>query len=104
MSTATAASDEQWEGVLVQVTGDVSSESLGYGEWGVDDTSGECRIDDRGYDAIGTGNVTAGSTWQVTGPLDYSFGNYKIQPVRSRCLVVRLHQCRCFELQRGRWH
>ena len=80
LSTATAASDEQWEGVLVQVTGDVSSESLGFGEWGVDDTSGECRIDDRGYDAIGTGNVTAGSTWQVTGPLDYSFGNYKIQP------------------------
>ena len=80
LSTATAASDEQWEGVLVQVTGGVSSESLGYGEWGVDDTSGECRIDDRGYDAIGTGNVTAGSTWQVTGPLDYSFGNYKIQP------------------------
>ena len=80
LSTATAASEEQWEGVLVQVTGDVSSESLGYGEWGVDDTSGECRIDDRGYDAIDTGNVTAGSTWQVTGPLDYSFGNYKIQP------------------------
>ncbi|MBN31176.1 MAG: hypothetical protein CL845_04165 [Crocinitomicaceae bacterium] len=80
LSTTTAASEEQWEGVLVQVTGDVSSESLGYGEWGVDDTSGECRIDDRGYDAIGTGNVTAGSTWQVTGPLDYSFGNYKIQP------------------------
>ena len=42
----------------MQVTGGVSSESLGYGEWGVDDTSGECRIDDRGYDAIGTGNVS----------------------------------------------
>ena len=81
LSTGTAASDEQWEGVLVQVTGDVSSESLGYGEWGLDDTSGECRVDDRGYDVIDeTGNVTAGSTWQVTGPLDYSFGNYKIQP------------------------
>jgi predicted extracellular nuclease len=80
LSTATAASDEQWEGVLVQVTGDVSSESLGFGEWGLDDTSGECRIDDRGYDAISTGNVIAGSTWQVTGPMDYSFNNFKIQP------------------------
>ena len=80
LSTATVTSDEQWEGVLVQVTGDVSTESLGFGEWGLDDTSGECRVDDRGYDAIGTGNVTAGSTWQVTGPLDYSYGNYKIQP------------------------
>ena len=80
LSTATAASDEQWEGVLVQVTGDVSTESLGFGEWGLDDTSGECVIDDRGYDAIGTGNVLAGSTWQVTGPLDYSYGAFKIQP------------------------
>ncbi|MBO73731.1 MAG: hypothetical protein CMD33_00480 [Flavobacteriales bacterium] len=80
LSTAIAASDEQWEGVLVQVTGNVSTESLGFGEWGLDDTSGECRIDDRGYDAIGTDNVTAGSTWQVTGPLDYSFSNFKVQP------------------------
>lgn len=80
LSTAAVASEEQWEGVLVQVTGDVSTESLGYGEWGVDDTSGECVVDDRGYDAIATGNVTAGSTWQVTGPLDYAFGAFKIQP------------------------
>ena len=80
LTTATAASEEQWEGVLVQVTGDVSTESLGFGEWGLDDASGECVIDDRGYDAIGTGNVTLGSTWQVTGPLDYSFGAFKIQP------------------------
>ena len=80
LTTATVASDEQWEGVLVQVTGDVSTESLGFGEWGMDDSSGECVIDDRGYDAIGTGNVTLGSTWQVTGPLDYSYGAFKIQP------------------------
>ena len=74
------AAGEEWEGVLVQVTADVSSEDIGFGEWGVDDSSGECRVDDRGYDAIGTGNVTAGSTWQVTGPLDYGYGNFKIQP------------------------
>ncbi len=80
LSTVSVAAGEEWEGVLVQVTADVSSEDIGFGEWGVDDSSGECRVDDRGYDAIGTGNVTAGSTWQVTGPLDYGYGNFKIQP------------------------
>jgi predicted extracellular nuclease len=80
LTTAAVAAGEEWEGVLVQVTADVSNADLGYGEWGVDDSSGECRVDDRGYDAIGTGNVIAGSSWQVTGPLDYGFGNFKIQP------------------------
>ena len=80
LSTATVAAGEEWEGVLVQVTGDVSAESLGFGEWGLDDASGQCVIDDRGYNAIATGNVTLGSTWQVTGPLDYSYGAFKIQP------------------------
>ena len=80
LATSAVAAGEEWEGVLVQVTADVSNESLGFGEWGVDDSSGECRVDDRGYDAIGTGNVVAGSTWQVTGPLDYSYGDFKIQP------------------------
>ncbi|MBT6162737.1 MAG: hypothetical protein HOH92_03475, partial [Crocinitomicaceae bacterium] len=80
LSTAVVAASEEWEGVLVQVTGDVSNADIGFGEWGLDDSSGECRVDDRGYDAIGTGNVVAGSTWQVSGPLDYSYGNFKIQP------------------------
>lgn len=79
LSTGTV-SDEIWEGVLVQVTGDVSNEDLNYGEWGLDDASGQCVVDDRGYDAIETGFVLMGNTWEVTGPLDYSFGAFKIQP------------------------
>lgn len=80
LSTLVAGSEEQWEGVLVQVTGDVSAEDLGYGEWGLDDTSGQCVIDDRGYNAIATGYVLLGNTWQVTGPLDYAYGAFKVQP------------------------
>ena len=49
-------SDEQWEGVLVQVTGDVAQKVSATARRGRH--VGECRIDDRGYDAIGTGNVT----------------------------------------------
>ena len=78
--TSGTVSDEVWEGVLVQVTGDVSNEDLGFGEWGMDDASGQCVVDDRGYDAIATGFVLMGNTWQVTGPLDYAYGAFKIQP------------------------
>ena len=35
-----AANMEEWEGVLVQSTGVVSSPDLGNGEWGMDDASG----------------------------------------------------------------
>ena len=78
--TTAATSEEQWEGVLVQVDGDVSAEDLGYGEWGLDDSSGQVVIDDRGYNAIATGEVVLGSHWQVTGPLDYAYGAFKVQP------------------------
>lgn len=75
-----AVADEQWEGVLVQTTGDVTSEASNYGEWSLSDGSGDATVDDRGYDADATGALLLGSTWQVTGPLDYSYGAFKIQP------------------------
>ena len=75
-----AVADEQWEGVLVTVTGEVVDPALGFGEWSLSDGSGDARVDDRGYDALLTGAVVAGSTWEVTGPLEYSFSNFKIQP------------------------
>lgn len=78
--TTASVADEQWEGVLVQVTGDVTNAALGNNEWSLSDGSGDVRVDDRGYNALLTGEVIAGATWQVTGPLDYSFNNFKIQP------------------------
>ena len=71
---------EQWEGVLVQTTGTVNNDALGFGEWSLDDTSGPVRADDRGYDAIGAGLVTIGAMIQVTGALEFSYGDFKIQP------------------------
>ena len=77
----TAAADmEEWEGVLVQSTGTVSSPDLGNGEWGIDDGSGELRVDDRGWDHQATGEVVINAQFQVTAPLHYSFGNYKLIP------------------------
>ena len=75
-----AAGMEEWEGVLVQTTGTVGSPDLGNGEWGIDDASGELRVDDRGWDHIATGEVLAGAQFQVTAPLYYSFGNFKMIP------------------------
>lgn len=80
MLATSAVADEQWEGVLVTVTGDVVDPALGNNEWSLSDGSGDVRVDDRGYNALLTGAVIAGSTWEVTGPLDYSFSNFKIQP------------------------
>lgn len=71
---------EEWEGVLVQTTGVVSSPDLGNGEWGIDDGTGEVRVDDRGWDHQATGEVVINAEFQVTGPLHYNFGNFVVLP------------------------
>ena len=75
-----AAYAEEWEGVLVQCTGTVTSPDLGNGEWGIDDGTGEVRIDDRGWDHQATGEVVVNAQFQVTGPLHYGFGDFKLIP------------------------
>ena len=74
------ANAEAWEGVLVRVTGAVTNADAGFGEWALSDGTGELRADDAGYDAIGGGLVALGNQLQLTGALDYSFGNFKVQP------------------------
>jgi hypothetical protein len=67
--------DEMYEGVLVTAEGQCM-ELLDFGEWSLDDGSGLVLVDDFLYDAMpGVGNV-----YLVTGPLDYSFGAFKILP------------------------
>ncbi len=75
-----AAYSEEWEGVLIQCTGTVTSPDLGNGEWGIDDGTGEVRIDDRGWDHQATGEVVINAQFQVTGPLHYGFGDFKLIP------------------------
>ena len=78
ISTAEAADGEAYEGVLVEVQDViVSDEDLGYGEWEVDDGSGPARVDDMGY----AYDATLGNALDlVRGMLNYSFGNFKIEP------------------------
>ena len=73
-------SAEQWEGVLVQTSGVVESDALGNNEWSVNDASGAVVLDDAGFNAIAAGLTTVGVSVQVSGSVDYSFGEFKIQP------------------------
>lgn len=72
-------SQEAWESVLVRVEDVVvTEEDLGYGEWAVDDGSGEVVADDLGDYAY---EPTEGDELlYVQGPLYYSFGAFKIEP------------------------
>ena len=74
------AGAEVWEGVLVQTSGAVENASLGFGEWSLNDATGALVVDDLGFDAIAAGLVTLGSSLQVTGAMDFSFGAFKLQP------------------------
>jgi hypothetical protein len=73
------ASAEQWEGVLLQVTGTVGvgAGDLGFGEWSLDDSSGAVLVDDLG---VVLTPVDEGITFRVTAPLYFSFGNFKLTP------------------------
>ncbi|UCD09617.1 MAG: lamin tail domain-containing protein [Dehalococcoidales bacterium] len=72
-------SQEQWEGVLVRVENVVViDDNLGYGEWSVSDGSGDVVLDDKGsYTYVPT---TGKAISAITGPLDYSYGSFKILP------------------------
>lgn len=70
---------EKWEGVLVSVSDvTVTDDDLGYGEWHVDDGSGDARIDDMGDYSY---SPSVGNTFsEIIGVCFYSFDNSKIEP------------------------
>lgn len=69
--------DESWEGVLVKVEEAIcTNTNLGYGEWELNDGSGPCRVDDLGI----AFSPDLGISYAVTGPLNFSFDDYKIEP------------------------
>jgi hypothetical protein len=71
------APSEQYEGVLLVVDSAVcTNPDLGYGEWEIDDGSGPLRVDDLGISYT----PTQGHPYKITGPLYYSYGDYKIEP------------------------
>jgi endonuclease I len=76
VSTAGAAS-EDYEGVLVEVESAVCTEpEAGSGDWEIDDGSGACRVGEMGY----LYTPVLGTTYDVAGPVAFTYGNFKIEP------------------------
>ncbi|MFH1502761.1 MAG: endonuclease [Candidatus Eisenbacteria bacterium] len=76
VSTA-VSSTEDYEGVLVTVEDAACTNSeLGSGEWEVDDGSGAGRVDDLGY----VFEPSLGTTYNVTGPVTFTYGTFKLEP------------------------
>ncbi len=71
------ATAEPWEGVLITIENlTVEDADLGYGEWAVD---GGFRVDDKLFEFPTP--LSPGDTFtSITGVLDYSYGNYKLEP------------------------
>ncbi|MDP6725509.1 MAG: hypothetical protein QF536_10000, partial [Arenicellales bacterium] len=74
---ATGDFNEAFESVVVTATGVCDNNDLGYGEWSIDDGSGPGRVDDKMY---GDSTIVIGNHYTVAGPLDFAYGDFKIQP------------------------
>ncbi|MGB1031023.1 MAG: lamin tail domain-containing protein [Flavobacteriales bacterium] len=83
--TTLAINDEQWEGVLISILGTVDNGDVGFGEWSVNDGSGSALVDDLGYVFA---PAPDGISFNVVGPSQFTFGNWKLQP-RDANDVVR---------------
>lgn len=77
--------DEAYEGVLITVQ-DVqcTSESLGYGEWEVTDETGSVIVNDLFFAFTPTLN----ERYNITGPLNFTYSAFKIEPVNSSGISV----------------
>ena len=84
--TTDGSESEAYESVLVRVSNViVDEEDLGYGEWSITDGSNSVRVDDN-WDYYYWPEEDA-ELEAVTGVLDYSYSNFKIQPRLARDVV-----------------
>gem|GEM_PF-1105675 len=75
--TTQEGNEEKYEGVLLRVeNATCTNDSLGYGEWEINDGSGPLRVDDMGVSYT----PLSDSVYNITAPLYYSYGNYKLEP------------------------
>lgn len=81
LATTNDVNAEMYEGILVQATGPyvAASWSSAYHTWNLDDGSGAAVVDKQIFDAFPSVAPTAG-TYKVTGPVNYSFSAFSIEP------------------------
>ena len=79
ITTSELNTEERWEGVLVSLNSvTVTNDSLGFGEWEVDDGSGPAVVDD--YASYGYQPNQNDVITELSGVVEYSYGNYKLEP------------------------
>jgi len=75
--TTTEVNDEMWEGVMVSVSNATCNAAPnGFGEWYVNDGSGDLQIDDFLYPYTGV----VSTSYSIIGVVSYSFGSYELYP------------------------
>jgi hypothetical protein len=80
-----SVSTEEYESVLTRVVNaDCTNDSLGYGEWELDDGSGPVIIDDMGVSYV----PDTALNYTVTGPVMFDFGDFKIEPRDSNDIIA----------------
>lgn len=78
VTTGTALA-EMYEGVLVNIpVTNCTVATNGFGEWIINDGSGDCTVDDFLLGSVY--NAVVGGPYDVTGIVDFAFGNFLLQP------------------------
>ena len=76
--SSASANSEAFEGCLVKVLGAVCNDpNAGFGEWVINDGSGDINVDDLLYDYP---NPNLNTVYDVVGVIDFNFGNFKLLP------------------------
>ena len=71
---------ESYEGSLISLADGIYAGELSYGEWSLEDSDGNAlAVDDKFYDPDRSDWVEGSTSVEVTGLLDYSYGNFKLQ-------------------------
>ncbi len=89
VQTGDVDTTEAYEGVLVRCADVVVTDpNIGFGEWLIDDGSGECRVDDQANYSYNP--VLNDSIMYILGIVDYSYGDFKIEPRGDKDIIFTL--------------
>ncbi len=79
-----SVSVEDYESILTKVEdATCTNDSLGFGQWELDDGSGPVIIDDMGVEYV----PNLGQFYTVTGPVMYSYGDFMMEPRDSNDII-----------------
>ena len=81
-----ALNDEQWESVLVETSGTVIALANQYGEWLINDGTGDAQIDDHVVEV--PADLAVGQIYNVQGLSSYAYGSFELRATQIEQQVV----------------